>query len=95
MNTLRVTFQDNLSFSSHVKGIVSSGAQCLYALNVLKSHGLRGADLYNVCMSILVSRFTYASPAWWGFISRAEEEQINGILHKVEKWSGGRKLLFF
>ena len=40
MNILGVTIQDNLSMETHTKDLVTSANQNLYALKIIKSHGL-------------------------------------------------------
>ena len=68
MKVLGVFIQDNLSFGEHVDHLVAQGAQTLYALRILKHHGLNGPNLWTVANSTLLTRLTYASPAWWGLI---------------------------
>ena len=46
---LGVTFNDNLSVSQHVSEITHSAAQALYALKLLKAHGLAQILLELVC----------------------------------------------
>ncbi len=57
---------------AHVSEVVSKGAQSLFALKTLKGHGLSHTALHTVCMAILVSRLTYALPAWYGFATEAD-----------------------
>src|SRR5271163_2278808 len=62
MNILGVTIQDSLGMEAHTKAVVGSGCQNLYALKILKAHGLTTESLYNVCQATLISRMTYAAP---------------------------------
>ena len=68
MKVLGVVIQDNLSFGEHVDHLVAQGAQTLYALRILKHHGLNGPNLWTVANSTLLARLTYALPAWWELI---------------------------
>ena len=68
MKILGVFIQDNLSFGEHVDHLVAQGVQTLYAIRILKHHGLNGPHLWTVANSTLLARLTYASPAWWGLI---------------------------
>ena len=69
LKVLGVTFTDTLSASDHVRRVISDSAQSLYALRVLRHHGLGEAGLQTVFRAIVVSRLTYAASAWIGFIT--------------------------
>jgi hypothetical protein len=60
---LGVTFSSNLSASGYVRRVVSDSAKSLYALRVLRYHGMNDASLQTVFRTVVVSRLTYASPA--------------------------------
>jgi len=66
LKILGVTITRHLSASEHVRHIISDGAQSLYALRVLRHHGLCEAGLHTIYRAI-VSKLMYASPAWSGF----------------------------
>ena len=85
MKILGVVISNNFSMEQHVQAIISSSGQALYALRVLKSHGMCEASLQTVFQSTVVSRLTYASPAWRGFVSAAALERVDGFLRKSMK----------
>ena len=41
----------------------------MYAISVLRSHGMEASALQQVFRAVVVSKLTYATPAWWGFIT--------------------------
>ena len=73
---------------------VSQANQQLYALKALKAHGLSGTALYNVCRAVFMPTITYASQAWWGYISAADKTKLSSLIHKVHRWDldGGLSL---
>ena len=74
MKILGIVIQDNLSMGGNVAAVVSKGAQSLFALKTLASHG---PAMVNTCSAILLSRLTYAIPAWIGFItSEADRHRL-------------------
>ena len=77
---------------SHVSNLVSSSSQNLYALRVLKAHGLHQTELSNVCRATLLSRVTYASPAWAGFLTQAQKDRIGSVVKKATRWGVYSKL---
>ena len=63
MKILGVVISSNFSMEQHVQTIITSSGQALYALRVLKSHGMSEGSLQSVFQSTVVSRLTYASMA--------------------------------
>ena len=72
--------------SDHVDNLTASAAQTLYALKTLKSHGMSLAALTDVCRATLVSKLTYAAPAWCGFASDADVCRLQSVLKKTGRW---------
>jgi len=52
----------------------------LYALRVLRSHGLNDAALQTVYRAVVVTRLTYAISAWWGFTTVDDRLRIERFL---------------
>src|SRR3989442_3235214 len=86
LKILGVTFGSCLSVSSHITETTLLSAQSLYALKVLKTHGLDSRSLHQVCHSTLVSRLTYASPSWWGLASCEDKAKMQSVLNRAKKW---------
>ena len=71
---LGVTITDGLSASAHVRGVISNSAQTLYALRVLRAHGMCDTALQIIFRSVIVATLLYASSAWSGFIKVADRQ---------------------
>src|SRR5207245_5209417 len=54
MNVLGVMLDSHLNFGEHIDYVMSSGAQSMYALTVLKSHGMSKVELSKVCRATLI-----------------------------------------
>ena len=87
LNILGVTIDEMLTFSEHVSLKVTQAHQQLYALKALKAHGLTGAALHNVCSAVFLPAITYASQAWWGFVSAADKQKLSSLVRKVTRWN--------
>ena len=85
MKVLGVTFTDTLSISPHVKYLASKSAQISFALRTFRAHGLSGGALWAVSQAHIVSRLTYAAPAWWGFCNMGERDQLQAIVSRLVK----------
>jgi len=86
LTELGVTFTDKLDKHLHVSSVCAMASQTLYAIKLLQSHGLDHSSLTSVSTALIVSRLTYASPAWIGFTSAAERAQLAACLKRATRW---------
>ena len=87
MKILGVTLQDNLGMSAHIAEVLGSCSSSLYALRVLRNHGLPPASLHEVSRASTMARLMYASPAWWGFASEGDRDRIEALVRKTKRFS--------
>jgi hypothetical protein len=80
LKILGVTMTNGLSASDHVRGVISSCAQNLYALRVLRAHGMCDAALQAIYRSVIVAKLLYASSAWSGFIGATDRQRVDAFL---------------
>ena len=85
MKKLGVTLQNNLSMKDHVDAVLAKCSNMIYALNILKHHGMRQQGLEQVFHSKVISRITYASPAWYGMAGQEELNRINAFLRRSKR----------
>ena len=55
-------------------------------LEVLNANGLQGSSVNDVCMSTVISRLTYAIPAWWGFMNASDRQRLQAVANRAVKW---------
>ena len=72
--------------TEHTNQLIGKAGQNLYALKILKAHGLSQNNLENVTKATLISRLQYASPAWFGFASAEDLSRIQSVLNKAHRW---------
>jgi len=85
LKILGVTITGNLSASDHIRGVVSDCSQTLYALRVLRNHGLCDAGLQAVFRSVVVAKILYASTAWSGFITATDRQRVDAFLRRSKR----------
>ena len=86
MGILGVQFNQVLSFGSHVQALICKAARSMYALKIIKEHGLVGHAIWDVAQATLVAQLNYASPAWAGFLSAAEIIRLQAIINKAIRY---------
>jgi len=85
MKILGITIGERLTVSEHVDKILCSCASSLYALRVLRDHGMPAEALHLVSRATTVARLLYASPAWWGLLSAEEVDRIERFMRRVKR----------
>jgi len=82
LKILGITITNHLSMSDHVRNVIANCAQTLYALRVLRTHGMTNSELQIVYRSVVVAKIIYASSAWWTFTSAADRQRINAFIRR-------------
>ena len=57
----------------------------MYALRVLRTHGLHGNQLWDTTRATLVSNMLYASPLWWGYAGSEYRNRFDSVIRKLKK----------
>ena len=82
---LGVSFDSKFGLTPHVKNLTQSAAQSMYALRVLRAHGMSDIALSGVVEATIVARLRYASQPWWGFVDCSSMATLNGIFSKLKR----------
>jgi hypothetical protein len=82
---LGVTFKDSLRASQHVSELLQGFSRSLYALRILKAHGLPPDALQEVARATSVARLLYAAPAWWGFTLGEDRVKLERMLNRMRR----------
>jgi len=85
LKILGVTITSGLSMSEHQRNVTTSCAQTLYALKVLRAHGMCDTALQTIYRSVVIAKLRYASSAWWGFASATDRQRINAFLRRGQR----------
>ena len=82
LKILGITMSESLSASDHVRDVITRCAQTLYALRVLRSHGIEDSALHTVYQSVAVARVMYASSAWWGLTNAVDRQRVDAFFRR-------------
>ncbi len=86
LNVLGVEIQDDLKMRGHISNLIAGANRDLFALKTLRNHGLPQNNLAQVCRATLVSKLTYASPAWRAYCNAEEISMISAVERKARRW---------
>jgi len=68
--------------ADHVRDVLCRCGQSLYAIKVLRCHGMNEEELRFVYKSVVLAKLMYASPAWWGFATAAEKNAFEAFVQR-------------
>ena len=80
---LGVTMTNHLSAGEHVRDVVDKSAQSLYAVKLLRCHGMSDDSLRHVYKAVVLSKLLHASPSWWGFTSAADKQRLEASVRRA------------
>ena len=82
---LGVLTNDCLSVKDRVTKIIEACSKTLYALRVLRTHGLAGQSLETLYRATVQARLLYASPAWSGLCSADDRDRLDAFLRRSKR----------
>ena len=81
--------------ADHVAELLRSCTKLLYALRVLRSHGLPQQSLKDVFRATVESKIQYAAPAWSGLCTAGDRVQLNATHHLLRRFSPCLTISYF
>ena len=72
--------------NNHVDSLLADCSNMLYAMKILRSHGMGAEGLHEVFRSKIISKIMYAASAWWGLVSETVIDGINSFLRRSIKF---------
>jgi len=85
LTALGVVINDRLTSTDHVTELLASCTKLVYAMRVLKTHGLPRQSLQDVFRATVEAKLIYAAPAWSGFCTVADRVRLNLFLRRCLK----------
>ena len=86
ITALGVILNDKLTAADHVKSLLTSCLSSLYALRVLRDHGLQANSLQDVFRTTVIAKLTYCAPAWSGLCSANYRAQLDAFLRCSKRY---------
>jgi len=86
---LGITISNPLSVTGHVSSVIRKCAQSLYAMKVLRYHGMCEDASKIIFKSVVVAKILYASPVWWGFATISNKQRLELFIRLGFYASGG------
>jgi hypothetical protein len=85
LSVLGVFINDRLSADDHVTRTISGCSKALYALKVLRTHGMPEQALQSVFHATVLPKLLYCSPAWSGFCRAADMDRFDSFIRRSKR----------
>src|SRR6218665_2011269 len=85
MKILGVVVGCDLSARLQISDTLGACSRSLYALRVLRAHGLPSVALQEVARATTQARLLYASPAWWGVAKKEDRNQLESLVKRMRR----------
>ena len=69
-----------------MKTVVTKCNQSLFALRLMRQHGMQQSALQTVFKATSISKLLYAAPSWWGYITNATLECLEDFIRRAKKF---------
>jgi len=79
ITALGIIVNDQLTSTDHVSSLLSSCSSLLYALRLLRDHGLPTISLHGVFRATVVSKILYCALVWYSFSSPADLNKLESF----------------
>ena len=86
ITVLGVDIGNNLKFDKHIEKTLQKTSKTLFALRVLRAHGMPVLNLWDIAKAILVPQVMYALSAWWGFVTVSQKNRLESVVRKAKKY---------
>jgi len=86
LTALGVVLNDKLTAADHVSSLLASCSSSLYAMRVLRNHGLPATSLTDIFRATIIAKLTYCSSAWSGLTSAHDRARIDAFLRRSKRY---------
>ena len=85
IKVLGVIVNDQVTASDHVSNILASCNSLLYALRILRSHGIPDTSQHDVFRATVITKLTYCAPSWSGACSAADRAKLESFVSRCKR----------
>ena len=86
LSSMNILNRSQLLISAdHVTNVLASCNSLLYALRILRNHGISDTSLHDVFRATIVAKLTYAAPAWSGACSAGDRAKLDAFVNRCRR----------
>src|SRR6218665_3800972 len=85
LKVLGVLLNARFTMTDHVSQVLNTCSSSLFALRLLRTHGLQPQELHLVARATTVAFNLYATPAWWGFAGEGDRLRLERLIARMRR----------
>src|SRR6218665_461314 len=85
LRVLGVLLGTKLTMSEHVSQVLSACSSSIFALRLLRNHGLRSNELHLVARAIAIASILFGTTAWWGFAGVGDRQRLELLVARLRR----------
>jgi len=86
VTALGVVLNDKMNAADHVSSLLAAFSSSLYALRVLRDHGMPTKSFQDVFRATIIAKLTYCAPAWSGLCSAGDRARFDAFLRRCKRY---------
>jgi len=79
---LGVTVSGSLSVCGHADNVITSCAQSIQAMRILRAHGMAASTIHVIFNAVVVAKLTYAASSWWGCTTAEDRQRLAAVIRR-------------
>jgi len=79
---LGVTVSGSLSVCRHADNVITSCAQSIQAMRILRAHGIAASTIHVIFNAVVVAKLTYAASSWWSFTTAEDRQRLAVVIRR-------------
>jgi len=85
VTSLRVlgVLDSKLTMSDHIAQVLSACSSSIFALRLLRNHGLKSDQLHLVARETTIASILYATQAWWGLAGEGDRQRLERLVARL------------
>src|SRR6218665_1165247 len=87
LKVLGVLLNSRFTMTDHVSQVLNTCSSSMFALRLLRTHGLQPQELHLVTRATTVAPILYATPAWWSFAGEGDRLRLERLIARMRRRS--------
>src|SRR6218665_1221305 len=71
--------------TDHVSQVFNTCSSSMFALRLLRTHGLQPQELHLVTRATTAASILYATPEWWGFAGERDRLRLERLIARMRR----------
>src|SRR6218665_3740213 len=85
LEVLGVILNARFTMTGHVSPVLNTCCSSMFALRLLRIHGLQPQELHLVARATTVASILYATPAWRGFAGEGDRLRLEHLIARMRR----------